>query len=109
MKLTLSELKYHTATEDMTCDACQMFWSIPKPDYKGIEFSDVLLFFRARYGRIRTGERYLELLFVDDEDELFSMNVLEAMHKFMFRMSFYPEIMLTPMLEYRKQKKLQTV
>jgi hypothetical protein len=106
MNLTLTELKYHTATEDMTCEACQIFWSIPKPDYTGIDFSDVLLFFRARFGKIRKGERYLELIFVDDE-ELFTMNVLDSMHRFLFRMSFYPDVIQDAMIAYRNAKRLQ--
>lgn len=108
MRLTLVEHSYQTATSEIRCDASQMFWSLKRPlDYSVIEFSDVHLFFKARFGKVRAGDKYLLLVFADQYGEQLEFKVIPEMHKFMFRMCFYPEFMMDAMLTYRKEKRIE--
>jgi hypothetical protein len=110
MNLILAEYTYQTATETFDCEACKMFWSIAKPDYKGIEFSDILLFYKAKSGKVKQGQRYLQLTFLErDTEELLEINVHPAMHKFMYKMGFYPDFMQDALLEYKRNFKKQAL
>lgn len=106
MNLILAEYTYQTATDTFDCEASQLFWSMARPiDYKGIEFSDVLLFYKAKSGKVKQGERYLQLLFVDSEGEQMEFNAIPAMHKFLFRMGFYPDFMQSAIVAFRTAKR----
>lgn len=108
MIFILTGITYHRAEKEMPCDACEMFWSKERPiNYKGIDFSDILLFYKAKHGKIREGERYLQLAFVDEWGEQHEFKALESMHKFLFRMSLYDGFMMDAMIEYRRLKRIE--
>jgi hypothetical protein len=110
MNFQLIQHSYKIAETEFDCEACQMFWAMREAqtmDYRGIGMKDILLFYKSKSGKVKAGQRYLLLVFVNEWGEPLEFRALETMHRFIFSMGFYPEYMLEPMIAYRRQKRIE--
>lgn len=108
MSLILTEIKRLTAEEEIKCEASEIYWSLPRPlDYTFATLADAILLFQGRFGKIRTGDKYLKMLFVDEDGEQFEFNCLESINKLNFRNSYYPDIIQEALIEYRKNYRIK--
>ena len=102
MQLILTEIQTLIATEEVPCEASEIYWSLPRPlDCKGLTLADAGLLFKGRFGKIRTGDKYLMMNFADSDGELFEFCCLPSINKLNFRNGYYPEPIHEALLEFR--------